>query len=539
MNSDFTLFFVERPGGLFLSLLLVPALVFLFLRFRRISATLKDFGSASKKKMGAVSNAFFLRTFFRSLSFLSAVAALSGVFWGIRRVPVQKSGACVSFVFDISYSMNAPDEGGISRLEASKIFARALLSRIRGSSVSAVIAKGDGFLAVPLTEDFESVNSLIDSLSPALMTASGSSIGRGVERAVSSFPKNSAQSRMVFVFTDGDETDGSLSSSLASAAKYQIPVTLVGFGSLDGAEVLSGDGKTEVRTFLREERMREFARVANRGASRIVPGASPISYVRAAAKSSASFLVSQVERSAESFVYESRPVSRHRLFIFASVLFLALSYVFGEVNLGNVRKFFRRISISAIVLASVSCSSERMRILEGSLSFRNGNFREATADFLGVESFSGDSRSVEYASFALSSTYISLGQYDSALEKLSSIVPRKVGDGYENPKFAGAVFYNMGVSHVRKGEFEIAAESFKKSILADSENLDAKINLELCLERAANMKRGAGEKRMRGVAEESGGDPKTAALFDLVRQSEQKQWIRGAPKTEESDGIDY
>ena len=55
------------------------------------------------------------------------------------------------------------------------------------------------------------------------MTAAGSSLGKGIDCAVSSFPQNSSQTSMVFVFTDGDETDDLMLRSLQKAARFQIP----------------------------------------------------------------------------------------------------------------------------------------------------------------------------------------------------------------------------------------------------------------------------------------------------------------------------
>ena len=94
-------------------------------------------------------------------------------------------------------------------------YADRLLDNIPNTSVSVVLAKGDGVVAVPLTEDMESVRSILTALSPTLMTSQGSSLGKGIDAAISSFPSQSAQSDYIWLFTDGEETDSSLQTSLA------------------------------------------------------------------------------------------------------------------------------------------------------------------------------------------------------------------------------------------------------------------------------------------------------------------------------------
>ena len=82
------------------------------------------------------------------------ILAYSKISWGSYLVPVQKSATSVSFVFDISNSMLAKDGyNGTTRLESSAVYAKKLLEKMENNSVSVVIAKGDGVVAIPITED--------------------------------------------------------------------------------------------------------------------------------------------------------------------------------------------------------------------------------------------------------------------------------------------------------------------------------------------------------------------------------------------------
>ena len=207
------MFSIERPSVLYAILLLIPALIYVRVSYAHLSKSLQQNGSAKKMNelLPRIRFKLFIQTLFRALAWVMAVLACAGISWGMKYVPTQRSGHGVSFVFDISYSMTAPDAiGGLTRLEAERRYASELLEYMDGVPVSVVIAKGDGIVAVPLTEDRAAVTSLLSSLSPALMTSEGTSLGLGIDAAVSSFPLQSALACDIWLFTDGEETDGSL-----------------------------------------------------------------------------------------------------------------------------------------------------------------------------------------------------------------------------------------------------------------------------------------------------------------------------------------
>ena len=173
------------------------------------------------------------------LAFCMLVLAYLGFSWGEYLSPVQKSGVAVSFVFDISNSMLAKDcPQNTSRIEAAAIYAKKLLQHIESTSVSVVLAKGDGYIAVPLTEDYEAVFSVIDALSPNLMTSKGSNIGAGIDTAISTFPSTQARQGTIVVFTDGEETLYSLEKSLLNAINH-------GIGVYNGIKTLTLNGITK------------------------------------------------------------------------------------------------------------------------------------------------------------------------------------------------------------------------------------------------------------------------------------------------------
>mgnify|MGYP002856042355 CR=1 FL=1 len=399
--TELSSFSIGNPQFLPAILLILPALFFVGAKFKKIERNLS--ASQNQKTLSSLKISLFLRTLFRSLAWVCAVLALCEISFGSKKIPVHKSGSNVSFVFDISYSMLAKDAPSrLTRLDAVKLYASSLIEHLSGSSFSAVLAKGDGFTAIPETEDAAAMLNLLENLSPTLMSSGGSSLGKGIEAALNAIPKNSAKSEYIWVFTDGDETDSRLEKSLELAAKAQIPVTLVGFGSEKESEITAGDGKTRVKTALRAQKMKEIADSVNSKAASLSFSAQKprVGYVDSKSQGSAWQLLNQITRTAgedeeSTLAYEVKQVNRHAFFIFWAVVFLILSFVAAEFKLAPLKnKHFRSILEKSLVFAAVflfaSCSSEKKQILEGAWAWYEGKYTTATADFLTVAHRAGE-----------------------------------------------------------------------------------------------------------------------------------------------------
>ena len=544
MIQNFPAFAIGRPQFLPGIFLILPAALFVFLKFKKIEKSLSAQNEKNQNSFRSLKIAIILRSVFRVLAWIFVILAISEISFGSKKVAVTKSGNNVSLVFDISYSMMAKDAAnGMTRLDAAKIYASTLVEKLSGTSFSAVLAKGDGFLAIPETEDQNSILNLIENLSPKIMTSGGSSLGKGIEAAINAIPERSAKSQYIWIFTDGDETDNQLEKSLEKAGKLGIPVSLIGFGSENETEILAGDGKTRVKTAQRASKMKELAEKAGRHSSSNFLKTSPITYIDPKATGSAWKLLTQIKPAdgeESSVSYELQNVKRHGFFIFMAVIFLMLSFVIRNLNLEVIKtKIFEKSAVLLVLLCLTSCSSEKKQILEGVWEWYEGKYTAATADFLNVASKTSDtSFAKEYAVFDLSATYLSIGELDASLDRISEL---NLDDSSLPKEFRSHAFYNRGIIFTRKGEYKLAAENFKKSILANPQNLNAKINLELCERELVQKQAASSQAQMQGVNEERQNNPDMKnEIFNLIREQEGKKWRNmsdGGNKNE--DVLDY
>ena len=479
-----------------------------------------------------------------AVSLIFLLLAHAGLTWGTYLVPVQKSGHSVAMVFDISNSMLAKDcPGNTRRLEAASLYAKKLLAKMNGTPVSVIIAKGDGIAAIPITDDAAMIESLLDVMSPSLMTVPGSSIGKGILKAKDSFPANFSAAGRIWVFTDGEETDGQLTSALLDCQKAGIPVTLIGFGSESESPVLTGDGKTQVMSALRRDRLETaIAEASNK--FRFFNSHENLLYIDSLEKGSAFQLLSQLRfGSTENLItsYEVKPVPRYKLFLSLAALFLVLSYIATEFNFA--RFFGTKASraqaaafISLITLFFSGCSSQTADILKGTVSYHQKKYRHSVSRFMAAsENAAADANRINqsYALYDLGTAYIMIGEDTAALEQFNSI-------GEDAPDAVRyAAYYNAGVLSWRNSDFEEARDYFRKALEIDSSKIDAKINFELSMQQSDAKGKQNQSNQIQASPEESSPQNLEKAVFEHIKENDQKQWKNSESKQPSDLAEDY
>ena len=177
-----------------------------------------------------------------------------------------------------------------------------------------------------------------------------------------------------------------------------------------------------------------------------------------------------------------------------------------------------------------------MEVLSGSWAFSQGKNQEATANFLRAYNSSlgrSDLDFQAFASFDLAATYIAQEEYDAALSRLEK-VPDNAPD-----RLLSSTHYNRGVIFARRGKYSLAAEEFKKAVLADSSNVDARLNLEFCLRQQEEVPAKEGEREMSAVSEEKDSKSLEEAVFNLIKEEEGKQWQKLDSGKRDETVIDY
>lgn len=542
---------IERPSAFYFLLLLIPVLLFDFKRYRKLLKGLGMTGETVGKKSRIInfSKRYMGKTICRILAAICLVSSYAGIYWGTKLVPVKKNGNAVAFVFDISYSMQADDAAGnMTRLDSAARYAQELLEYMDRTSVSVVLTKGEGVVAIPLTEDFTSIQTLLTMLSPKLMTTIGTNLGNGIETAIKSFPEQSSMASRIWVFTDGDEPSSNYIQALEHTVKCGIPLTFIGFGSERETEIVTGDGITKVKTALRSVQLENTVSVINKNSISKGRHEPLLNYIDSSEYGSAFEILNPLKRTdkngnaEESFVaYEEQPVERKNLFLLLAIIIYIISFILSELSFSRKsfehRKASSLLIVLSIMLLFTGCSSRLengISILKGKMAWNRKNYQEAVACFLEAAESAherGDFEYEQYALYDLASTYLMENETDAALERFEQIAE----DVPEGVKFA--VLYNSGIIAHRKGDYEKAAVCFKDALQIDSTDTNAKINLELSLMNNSKPEN-AKESELIPLSQNEKDKTMKDAIYSIIKENEQNRW-KNQRQEQQSSSKDY
>ena len=536
----------ERPYVLLALLFIIPAIFIIVFKVRNNNYTLEKNASLQKKFSGGgrlfeYKRMSSLRTILHGIAWCMLILAYSKISWGTHLVPVQKSGTSVSFVFDISNSMLAKDgPQRMTRLKASSNYAKKLLKNMEGIPVSVVLAKGDGINAIPMTEDYIMIESLLDVMSPSLMTSPGSSLGKGISKAKETFTSNYANAGRIWLFTDGEETDSYLKNALVDCVKSGIPVTIVGFGGEEEVDVLAGDGETYVKSALRSKKIKETIEAATKNVS-FYKNQTQLMYIDSVEKGSAITLLNQVKKGDGQIVsYEAKPVPRYKMFLLLAVLFFAFSFIITEFDITKFIPDLQHVSV-LIVFIGISvlfsgCSSDTMKILKGSYSFNQKLYGDSVSSYLEVVSDAKDREDtyiLDFSLFDLGTAYAMLDEDDAAMEKYFQISD----EAPDSVRYSA--FYNAGVISYRNGQYDDATDFFKKALEIDSTKIEAKVNLEMSIQQAEVDVKNNQTQALPAQEEQSTMPDMEKAVFARIKENDQKQWKSGESSQNTNLAGDY
>jgi Ca-activated chloride channel family protein len=186
---------------------------------------------------------------------------------------VESEGIDIMLALDISGSMRAEDFKPKNRLHVAKQVVTDFISGITNDRVGLVVFASKSFTRCPLTLDHEVLASMLEDVDIG-MIADGTAIGLALANCVARLDNSRAQSKIIILLTDGENTTGEIDpvtgASLADAAG--IKTYTIGVGKEGGAPVPVPDryGRMEyarnrdgslMLTKLDEETLKEIARV--------------------------------------------------------------------------------------------------------------------------------------------------------------------------------------------------------------------------------------------------------------------------------------
>lgn len=202
------------------------------------------------------------------------VIALAGPAWSQLPQSLYRTQQTRVFVLDLSKSMDATDLQP-NRISRARFKLLDMLKRSREGQSALVAFAGDAFTVTPLTDDTETIASLVPTLIPDLMPSQGSRLDRGLAVAGEVLAQAGALRADVIVLTDGAEDFSATQNAAATLTRKGHHVHILAVGTPQGGPIpVNGGGflkNNEGAIVIPQVDYSALQQIASDGAGRFTP----------------------------------------------------------------------------------------------------------------------------------------------------------------------------------------------------------------------------------------------------------------------------
>jgi Ca-activated chloride channel family protein len=195
-------------------------------------------------------------------------------------------------------------------------------------------------------------------------------------------------------------------------------------------------------------------------------------------------------------------------------------------------RYIPRAIVSVLFLLSLlSCGRTDLQVLQGNYRHNKGEFARATISYMKALESGGDEATITYN---LGNVYHSLGETDAAIETLRRAA--------EEGRWERAVFrshYNLGRIYYQLGNFDRAVAHYIEALRVEPNDRDAKVNLELALQKLMGDEAGAPIAGASPKAQPKDLDAEHERLLELMKREEERSWERKQEREEEAPVNDW
>jgi Ca-activated chloride channel family protein len=171
-----------------------------------------------------------------SLGLALLIISVAGPFAGTRKQTVTMPGHDIVILLDVSSSMTAKDMLP-NRLTRAKTTITETASKLTQNRIALLAFRHKATLLCPLTYDREFLYQATKLASINSAMPGATDIGDAIISASKLFTTNSPSSKIIILFSDGEDLSDNISQALSLAEKNNITIFTVGIGQTDGTTI--------------------------------------------------------------------------------------------------------------------------------------------------------------------------------------------------------------------------------------------------------------------------------------------------------------
>ena len=479
----------EHVHLVWFALLAVPAFIAFFWRAGRVKRELMRRFIAARLIQSLTVGLSQRRQRLRLGLFIAAVAltilALARPQVGYSWEEARSRGLDIVVAIDTSRSMLATDVAP-NRLRRAQLAALDLKRLARADRLGLVAFAGSAFLQCPLTLDDEAFRQSVESLDVNIIPQGGTALSEAIAAARGAFKKDNDNHRVLVLFTDGEDHDGSAAEAAKSAGKDGLRIFTIGVGTAGGellrtvdvsgrSEFIKDENGNAVKSRLNEALLKEMAQETG-GFYMLLSGANTMNvlYDRGLAPLPKSDLASQRIK---------RPHERYQWLLGIAVVLLLIEMLLPErvskragtalAGNGAASLLVATVGLSVLAAQPVRASGD-----EGSKEYKAGNYAGAQAAYESALIKKPSDARLQFnagaAAYQATNYSVALNHFNSALTNADVNLQQKL-------------YYNMGNTLFRLGEasdaipekqkqWEQSLKSFQNAVALRTNDVDAAFN---------------------------------------------------------------
>lgn len=139
-----------------------------------------------------------------------------------------------------------------------------------------------------------------------------------------------------------------------------------------------------------------------------------------------------------------------------------------------MERLFLKITVIMLLLSGCTDAGNYIKVTRGNFSFGQGEYEIANIDYLHALDKESHADIINYN---LGNVYYALGEPAAAQEEWTK------AENTGNELLLFDIYFNLGVLQYDLGEYGKAYSNFKQALIINPHEIDAKKNLELCLQK--------------------------------------------------------
>lgn len=230
----------------------VILIIFVYKKYKKVITSFFDLNLIQKIIIPRLFKIKKISFLIQTLIFGLFLFVLSGPQWGLKPQEVKTYGVDIILAIDVSKSMLTEDVVP-NRLEFAKRTAEILLDRLGPNRVGIITFAGVAFYHCPLTYDIVSAKDFLSIIDTEIVPYPGTKIGLVLEESLRVLKQQGQSSKLVILFTDGEDHDSYSPSILEEFKKNNIIIYTIGVGTPEGKPIAIRDTQGRIVDYKKDK----------------------------------------------------------------------------------------------------------------------------------------------------------------------------------------------------------------------------------------------------------------------------------------------